>query len=133
MSLPTAVPTAAAPTRTPRRARVWTRAAGLAVAAALVLTGCGGGSSAEGSEGDGKAADKSAAAFPVSIKHAHGTTKITEKPKRVVAVSWMNQDIVTALGVLPVGVDKQWGGDKDGHTPGSAPPRRGWAANSPRP
>ncbi|MYY07417.1 ABC transporter substrate-binding protein [Streptomyces sp. SID4919] len=117
MSLPTAVPTAAAPTRTPRRARVWTRAAGLAFAAALVLTGCGAGSSAEGSEGDGKAAGKSAAAFPVSIKHAHGTTRITEKPKRVVAVSWMNQDIVTALGVLPVGVDKQWGGDKDGHTP----------------
>ncbi|MFI1018382.1 iron-siderophore ABC transporter substrate-binding protein [Streptomyces sp. NPDC020965] len=115
MSVPPAAPTAA-PAPAPHRARVWARAAGLAVAAALVLTGCG--TSASGSDGDGKDAKAgSSAAFPVSIKHAHGTTEITAKPKRVVAVSWMNQDIVAALGTMPVGVDKQWGGDKDGHTP----------------
>ncbi|MER5772121.1 iron-siderophore ABC transporter substrate-binding protein [Streptomyces sp. NPDC001985] len=111
MSLPTSAPAPAA-----RPAGLWTRVAGLAVTAALVLTGCG--TSDPGSDGDGGAAEKgSSAAFPVSIEHAHGTTRISEKPRRVVAVSWMNQDVVAALGTVPVGVDKQWGGDKDGHTP----------------
>ncbi|MCM2389687.1 iron-siderophore ABC transporter substrate-binding protein [Streptomyces albipurpureus] len=118
MSVPTAAPTAAAPPPAPRRARAWARVAGLAVAAALVLTGCGTTSSGSDGAGDGKSAKAdSSAAFPVSVKHAHGTTEIPEKPKRVVAISWMNQDIVAALGVIPVGVDKQWGGDKDGHLP----------------
>ncbi|MGW6460935.1 iron-siderophore ABC transporter substrate-binding protein [Streptomyces sp. NPDC055078] len=116
MSLPPAAPTAAA-APAPRRTRVWTRVAGLAVAAALVLTGCGGGGSASGSDGDGKAAKAASAAFPVSIKHAHGTTEIPAKPKRVIAVSWMSLDVVAALGTVPVGVDEQWGGDKDGYNP----------------
>ncbi|MEU5398336.1 iron-siderophore ABC transporter substrate-binding protein [Streptomyces sp. NPDC005963] len=117
MSLPTVVP-AASPTPAPRRpAKVWTRVAGLAVAAALVLTGCGG-TAASGSDGEGKSEKKtSSAAFPVSIKHAHGTTEIPEKPKRVIAVSWMSLDVVAALGTVPVGVDEQWGGDKDGYNP----------------
>ncbi|MEO3973552.1 iron-siderophore ABC transporter substrate-binding protein [Streptomyces sp. CAU 1734] len=106
----------AAPTRAARPARIWTRVAGLAVTAALVLTGCG--TSSSGSGDDTKAAGAaSAGAFPVSIKHAHGTTEIPEKPKRIITVSWMNHDVVAALGTVPVGVDKQWGGDKDGHTP----------------
>ncbi|MGC5364000.1 iron-siderophore ABC transporter substrate-binding protein [Streptomyces sp. DT24] len=85
------------------------------VAAVVVLAGCGG----NGSE-PGKArttAGAASAGFPVSIKHAHGTTTIKQKPKRVVAVSWMSLDVVAALGTVPVGVDEQWGGDKQGYTP----------------
>ncbi|WP_196424305.1 iron-siderophore ABC transporter substrate-binding protein, partial [Streptomyces clavuligerus] len=104
------------PAPAPRRTRVWTRAAGLAFAAALVLTGCGSGTSGSGTDDKTSAANPSGA-FPVSIEHAHGIATIPEKPKRVVTVSWMNQDVVAALGTVPVGVDKQWGGDKDGYHP----------------
>ncbi|MFD7549375.1 iron-siderophore ABC transporter substrate-binding protein [Streptomyces sp. NPDC059816] len=119
MSLPTAEPKAAPAAR---RRGAWTRVAGLAFAAALVLTGCGGGTAESGGGTDKESGkkDKAAAgsaAFPVTIKHAHGSTEITEKPQRVVALSWMSPDVVAALGVVPVGVDEQWGGDEEGHTP----------------
>ncbi|MER5491144.1 iron-siderophore ABC transporter substrate-binding protein [Streptomyces sp. NPDC002490] len=117
MSPSTAEPQAA-PTPARRRRGAWTRIAGLAFAAALVLTGCGSTESG-GSGTDAKKAEPAAAAkdFPVTIKHAHGSTEITAKPKRVVAVSWMSLDVVAALGTVPVGVDEQWGGDKQGYTP----------------
>ncbi|MEV5688777.1 MULTISPECIES: iron-siderophore ABC transporter substrate-binding protein [unclassified Streptomyces] len=94
---------------------VLARALAVAVAAVVVLTGCGG----NASDSDSAKAKPGAAAagFPVSIKHGHGTTTIKQKPKRVVAVSWMSLDVVAALGTVPVGVDKQWGGDKQGYTP----------------
>lgn len=87
----------------------------LVIAAVVVLAGCGSG----GSEPDTAKAKAGAVAdgFPVTIKHGHGTTTIKKKPKRVVAVSWMSLDVVAALGTVPVGVDKQWGGDKQGYTP----------------
>ncbi|MEU6870538.1 iron-siderophore ABC transporter substrate-binding protein [Streptomyces sp. NPDC046751] len=91
------------------------RLVALVVAAVVVLAGCGSG----GSEPDAAKAKTGAApgSFPVSIKHGHGTTTIKAKPKRIVTLSWMSQDVVAALGTVPVGVDKQWGGDKQGHTP----------------
>ncbi|MFE2759516.1 iron-siderophore ABC transporter substrate-binding protein [Streptomyces halstedii] len=87
----------------------------LVFAAVVVLAGCGSG----GAEPDTAKAKTGAASggFPVSIKHGHGTTTIKEKPKRVVAVSWMSLDVVAALGTVPVGVDEQWGGDEQGYTP----------------
>lgn len=42
-------------------------------------------------------------AFPVTIKHAYGETVIEEKPERVVTLAFGNQDVVLALGVVPVG------------------------------
>lgn len=87
----------------------------LVFAAVVVLAGCGSG----GAEPDTAKVKTGAASggFPVSIKHGHGTTTIKEKPKRVVAVSWMSLDVVAALGTVPVGVDEQWGGDEQGYTP----------------
>ncbi|MHB8131876.1 MAG: ABC transporter substrate-binding protein [Mobilitalea sp.] len=44
--------------------------------------------------------------YPVTIQHAFGETMIEIKPERVVTISWGNQDVPLALGVVPVGVSK---------------------------
>jgi len=45
--------------------------------------------------------------FPVTVKHALGTTTIDKQPTRVTTIGWGNQDVALALGVAPVGVDDQ--------------------------
>ncbi|MFD5800844.1 MULTISPECIES: iron-siderophore ABC transporter substrate-binding protein [unclassified Streptomyces] len=85
----------------------------LALAAALLfgLTACGGqddtkdDSAAAGTDGSGR--------FPVSIKHALGTTVIPDKPKRVATVNWANDEVPLALGVVPVGMARANFGDDD--------------------
>ncbi|MDF2486833.1 MAG: hypothetical protein K0R46_3001 [Herbinix sp.] len=44
--------------------------------------------------------------YPITIKHAFGETVIEKKPERVATISWGNQDVPLALGVVPVGVSK---------------------------
>ena len=44
--------------------------------------------------------------YPITIKHAFGETVIEEKPERIATISWGNQDVPLALGVVPVGVSK---------------------------
>lgn len=44
--------------------------------------------------------------YPITIKHAYGETVIESKPERVATISWGNQDLPLALGVIPVGVSK---------------------------
>ncbi|RRD50965.1 ABC transporter substrate-binding protein [Arachnia propionica] len=47
---------------------------------------------------------------PVTISHVHGETEITQRPTRVVTIGWYSQDVVAALGIVPVGVeDFTWG------------------------
>jgi len=46
------------------------------------------------------------AAFHASIKGKFGTTTLTSKPVRVVALSWTDADFALALGVTPVGITK---------------------------
>lgn len=41
--------------------------------------------------------------YPLEIKHALGTTVIESKPERVATIAFGNQDVVLALGVVPVG------------------------------
>lgn len=68
-----------------------------------------------------------ASAFPVTIRHARGSTTIEQAPKRVVTVGYTDHEILLALGVKPVGamdwfaerpygkwpwVRKLWGKDK---------------------
>ncbi|MFJ5958722.1 iron-siderophore ABC transporter substrate-binding protein [Paenarthrobacter sp. NPDC092416] len=100
----------------PRRALLKT--AGTATAAlaavALSLTGCSTGpaTTAPASE------EAASSAFPVTIKHVFGETTIKEQPKRVVTISWVNDDVAIALGVVPVGVPKnEWGNNDKGSTP----------------
>ncbi len=50
-----------------------------------------------------EAAKSTSDAYPVTIEHAFGETVIEKQPERVVTVAFGNQDIVLALGVVPVG------------------------------
>lgn len=55
-----------------------------------------------------------AAAFPVEVQHAFGTTIIEEKPQRVATVAWANHEVPLALGIVPVGFAAAGFGDEDG-------------------
>ncbi|WP_028280294.1 ABC transporter substrate-binding protein [Arthrobacter sp. H5] len=100
------------------RMRVVSRAAAVAAVAVLSLSACstgpaGGGSGAEGGNDAG-----SADAFPVTVEHVFGETVIEEKPERVSTVSWVNQDVALALGVVPVGMPlDEYGANEKGSTP----------------
>ncbi|MGI8329567.1 iron-siderophore ABC transporter substrate-binding protein [Actinomadura scrupuli] len=63
----------------------------------------------------------SAGAFPVTITHKLGTTKIDIAPKRIVALGEADQDTLLALGVQPVGMAELTGVEADGLAPWSAP------------
>ncbi len=63
-------------------------------------------SSSQTSAGEKNTAAVSEAAYPITIKHAFGETVIKSKPKRVATISWGNQDLPLALGVIPVGISK---------------------------
>lgn len=52
--------------------------------------------------------------YPITIKHALGTTIIAKKPERVAAVAWANHEVPLALGIVPVGFAKANFGDDDG-------------------
>jgi iron complex transport system substrate-binding protein len=70
----------------------------LVVAAALTVTGVA-----------------QAQTFPVTIEHAHGETVIPAEPQRIVTWGWSNEDVVIALGVIPVGIPFQsYGGGDNG-------------------
>jgi iron complex transport system substrate-binding protein len=83
-----------------------------AAAAALLLAGC---ASTQASTPAGLATtasdDTPAAAsdgtFPLTIPNALGEATITAKPQRVASISWGNQDVALALGIVPVGMDTQ--------------------------
>ncbi len=44
--------------------------------------------------------------YPITIEHAFGKTVLDQKPERVATISWGNQDVPLALGVVPVGVSR---------------------------
>ena len=81
----------------------------VAVAAVLTITGC--------ATSAADTAPTQAATDGVVIEHAHGSTTITEKPQRIVALGWMTPDIVAALGVNPVGIEEVWGAGESGYQP----------------
>ncbi|MDO5618682.1 ABC transporter substrate-binding protein [Kocuria sp.] len=71
---------------------------GFAAFGALALAGCQTGSS------DDDATTAATGDFPRTIEHAYGSTTIEEVPQRVATIAWVNQDVVLALGVVPVGM-----------------------------
>ena len=98
-----------------------TRLRGLVAAAAIAvmsLSACSTGPAGGSSEATGANEAGSAEAFPVTIEHAFGETVIEEKPERVATVSWVNDDIALALGVVPVGMPvNEYGGNEQGSVP----------------
>ncbi|MHA7304519.1 ABC transporter substrate-binding protein [Arthrobacter sp. TMN-49] len=79
--------------------------AALGVGLAGCSTGAVGGTGAQNTQA---AADT----FPVTVKHIYGATVIKAAPQRVATVSWVNDDVAIALGVIPVGMPKnEWGGN----------------------
>ncbi len=47
-----------------------------------------------------------AVTYPITITHAFGETVINEKPENIVTISWGNQDVPLALGVVPAGISE---------------------------
>ncbi|MBT2533714.1 iron-siderophore ABC transporter substrate-binding protein [Arthrobacter sp. ISL-48] len=91
------------------------KATAVLAAAALTMTACSTGPVSSASDA-GTAS--SSPQFPVTIKHVFGQTTIKSQPQRVATVSWVNDDVAIALGVVPVGVPKnEWGGNAQGSTP----------------
>lgn len=81
--------------------------------AVIGLAACGDDADAGGTGTAGPAA-----AFPVTIEHAFGSTTITQAPERVAAWGWGSADAAIALGVVPVAIPFQsYGGDEDGVLP----------------
>ncbi|MFT4215125.1 MAG: ABC transporter substrate-binding protein [Microbacterium sp.] len=85
-------------------------AAAVAAAAALALTACAGTSDATTAE---SADETAAAAFPVTIDSALGSTTIESAPERIATWGWGATDAVLALGIVPVAIpsDDYSGGD----------------------
>ena len=52
--------------------------------------------------------------YPITIKHAFGETVLESKPEKIATISWGNQDVPLALGVVPVGVSEANYGVTDG-------------------
>ncbi len=83
----------------------------LVLVAALVMTACGQDDTTSSSATPSSGA--SAPGFPVTIKHARGSTTINSEPQRVVTIGWSDQDPVLALGVRPVGTT-EWFNEQPG-------------------
>jgi iron complex transport system substrate-binding protein len=55
------------------------------------------------------APEVAASAYPVTIAHKFGSTSITEYPERIVLVGLTDQDVLLALGIVPVATREWWG------------------------
>lgn len=99
-----------------RRSRLVLIATAVAASAALALAGC-----SAGAPGDQRSSSADAGAVTVTVGSALGKTTIDAQPKRVATWGWGAQDVVLALGIVPVAMPKfAYGGDKDGVLPWDA-------------
>lgn len=83
------------------------------VVAASALSGCAPSGSAASSGGSGQVSGS----YPVTVDHVYGETTIDEKPQRIVTLGWYSQDVVAALGEVPVGVEDFTWGNVDTYLP----------------
>lgn len=73
----------------------------LAVILSFVLAAC---STDSGVDTNKQESDSTG--YPITIEHTFGQTVLDHKPERIATVSWGNQDVPLALGVVPVGVSR---------------------------
>lgn len=83
------------------------------VLAASSLAGC----SASSDAASGPSEQASSGSYPVTVEHVYGETTIDEKPERIVTLGWYSQDVVAALGEVPVGVEDFTWGNVDTYLP----------------
>lgn len=83
------------------------RTAVTASVAALVLAASACSTGSTDTVKDAPEADTTAdaAAFPVTVEHAFGSTEIDAEPKRVFALGYSEADFVLSLGVVPIGAN----------------------------
>lgn len=83
------------------------------VMSASLLAACS--SNPAGASGAGD--DGGSGAYPVTVEHVYGETTIPEKPERIVTLGWYSQDVVAALGEVPVAVEDFTWGNVDTYLP----------------
>ena len=95
------------------------RLAAAAVCLALVLTACSDDDQPQlaAASGSGSTASAesptSSAAFPVTVAHRYGETTIDKPPTRIVVAGLVEQDVLLALGIVPVATT-EWFGEQPG-------------------
>lgn len=93
----------------------WRAALAALVLVSMTATACG---SETGSEPVGAAKQaETTDAYPVTIDHTYGSTKITTAPRRVASVGYSDQDPILAFGVIPVAVREWFGKQPDATWP----------------
>ncbi|THA75576.1 iron-siderophore ABC transporter substrate-binding protein [Streptomyces sp. A0642] len=98
-------------TRRTTPTRPWQRLAAAVSAATLgigLLAGCGSDGPDDADKASGRAPAAAAGAFPVTVEHAFGSTKITKAPERVVSVGYTDDQTILAFGIKPVGMVDQY-------------------------
>lgn len=92
--------------------------ASAAIATGVLAACTTGPSTPAGSEPDTPAGTTAAAGeFPRTITHQYGETVIESAPQRLASVSWVNQDVALALGVVPVAMAAvEYGANTNGST-----------------
>ena len=64
--------------------------------------------------GRSKSASSITSGKTISSKHVYGTTEVPADATKVATVAWANQDVLLALGIMPLGFSKQTWGVTDG-------------------
>ncbi len=64
--------------------------------------------------GRSKSASSTTSGKTISIKHVYGTTEVPADATKIATVAWANQDVLLALGIMPLGFSKQTWGVTDG-------------------
>jgi iron complex transport system substrate-binding protein len=79
--------------------------------AAVSFSACGSDDDAPTAAGEGTTSTEPAAAFPVTVEHRSGSTTVPTAPERIAVVGLTEQDIVLALGQVPIATT-EWYGDQ---------------------